>query len=163
MEREENVLWEPGGTEAETPAGTARRHRKPLSKIRWNDLQFLLSQTVSGFYGDNTPRLGAALAFYTMLSLAPLLVVAIGVAGLVFSEEAAKNQVIWQVRELVGPRIDRPTDRPPTAPRRRHHRDRSRTPRALFRRDYGGCRVARCSEHDLGSTRPPDEPPRRGG
>jgi membrane protein len=51
---------------------------------------------------DKVPRLGAALAFYTALSIAPLLVIAIAIAGLVFGEEAARGQLLGQMRGLVG-------------------------------------------------------------
>lgn len=51
---------------------------------------------------DNAPRLGAALAYYTIFSLAPLLVIVIGVAGLVFGKDAARGQVTGQVSHLVG-------------------------------------------------------------
>ncbi|HUQ94943.1 MAG TPA: YihY/virulence factor BrkB family protein [Bryobacteraceae bacterium] len=96
------VMWEPGGTEAETAAGSARRYRKPLKCLRWGDFKVLLLDTIDQFYDDNAPRLGAAVAFYTMLSLAPLLVVAIAVAGLAFGEQAARGQIYWQIQELVG-------------------------------------------------------------
>jgi len=51
---------------------------------------------------DKVPQLGAALAFYSVLSLAPLLVIAIAVAGMVFGEEAASGQLDAQIQELVG-------------------------------------------------------------
>src|SRR4051812_40420796 len=51
---------------------------------------------------DKVPRLGAALAFYSLLSLAPLLLIAIAIAGLVFGAEAAQGQLVGQIRELVG-------------------------------------------------------------
>jgi len=102
MPDETSILWEPGGTEAETAAGTARRYRKPLRSFRWCDIQALLVQTVDKFYAENAPRLGASVAFYTMLSMAPLLVVAIAVAGFVFGEQAAKVQIFWQLQTLVG-------------------------------------------------------------
>ncbi len=51
---------------------------------------------------DEAPRLGAALSFYTMLSLAPLLILLIAVAGLVFGSEAASGQLFGQIRDLVG-------------------------------------------------------------
>jgi membrane protein len=47
-------------------------------------------------------RLGAALAFYTLLSLAPLMLVLVTIGGLVFGREAAQSQIIWQVRGVVG-------------------------------------------------------------
>ncbi len=54
------------------------------------------------WWEDKAPRLGAALAYYTALSLAPLLVVAIGIAGFVFGEEAAQGQLVAQMEDLVG-------------------------------------------------------------
>ena len=51
---------------------------------------------------DKAPRLGAALAYYAIFSIAPLLVVAIGIAGFVFGKEAAQGQISSQVEQLVG-------------------------------------------------------------
>jgi membrane protein len=51
----------------------------------------------------NAPRLGAALSYYTMLSIAPLLVVCIAIAGMVFGEQAARGQIVGQIHGLVGP------------------------------------------------------------
>ena len=46
--------------------------------------------------------LAAALAYYTLFSMAPLLMIAITVAGLVFGKEASQNQVIGIIEDLVG-------------------------------------------------------------
>src|SRR4051794_10052795 len=62
----------------------------------------LLKQTGLEWMEDKVPRLGAALAFYSVLSLAPLLVIAITIAGVVFGEEAARGQVVEQMGGLVG-------------------------------------------------------------
>jgi membrane protein len=51
---------------------------------------------------DKAPRLGAALAFYTLLSLAPLLVIAVAVAAFFFGRQAVEGQLFWQTRELLG-------------------------------------------------------------
>lgn len=51
---------------------------------------------------DNVPRMGAALAYYSLFALAPLLVVAIGVAGLAFGAEAARGEVVHQIDGLIG-------------------------------------------------------------
>jgi len=51
---------------------------------------------------DNVPRLAAALAFYTMLSSAPLLVISVKVAGGVFGREAASGQIVKGVGRFVG-------------------------------------------------------------
>ena len=62
----------------------------------------LFSKSWTEFNADNAPRLGAALAYYTILSLAPLLILLIAVAGLVFGKEAAQGQLFGQIRDLVG-------------------------------------------------------------
>ena len=62
----------------------------------------LIKQTASSWNDINAPRLGAALAFYTMMSVAPLLVVSIGVAALAFGRQAASGQIVWQIQDLVG-------------------------------------------------------------
>lgn len=54
------------------------------------------------FLDDKAPRLGAALAFYTLLSLSPLLLVVVGVAGMVFGEEAARGELVHQIKGTVG-------------------------------------------------------------
>jgi membrane protein len=102
MIRDDTVVWEPGGTEAETSAGTARRYRKPLKSFRWCDLKVLFSDAVNEWYKHKAPRLGASLAFYTLLSLAPLLVVVVALAGAVYGEEAARGQIVAQLSDLVG-------------------------------------------------------------
>jgi membrane protein len=102
MIRDDTVVWEPGGTEAETAAGGARRYRKPLKSFRWCDLKVLFNDTVTEWYKHKAPRLGASLAFYTLLSLAPLLVVIVALAGAVYGEEAARGQIAAQFSQLVG-------------------------------------------------------------
>jgi membrane protein len=53
---------------------------------------------------DDVPQRAAALAYYTAFSLAPLLVIAIGTAGLVFGKEAAQGRIVGQLSALVGPK-----------------------------------------------------------
>lgn len=62
----------------------------------------MLSDTFSSWIEDNTLRLSAALAYYTIFALAPLLVIAIGIAGVVFGQEAARGHIVAQIRGLVG-------------------------------------------------------------
>jgi len=62
----------------------------------------LLKQTAHEFSADKCSRLGAALAFYTALSLSPMLLVVIGIAGPIFGEEAARGGISHQIRDLVG-------------------------------------------------------------
>lgn len=62
----------------------------------------LVKQAARDWQRDNAARLGAALSYYTLFSLAPLLVIAIGVAGLAFGREAAQGQIVTELRGLVG-------------------------------------------------------------
>src|SRR3712207_4288819 len=62
----------------------------------------LARDTVEGYVADEAMTRGAAIACYTVFSLAPLLVVAIAIAGLVFGETAAHGAVAEQLRGLVG-------------------------------------------------------------
>ena len=63
----------------------------------------LIKETVANWTDVNATRLGAALAFYTLLSIAPLLVVCIGIAGLIFGRAEAQEQIAAQLSNLVGP------------------------------------------------------------
>jgi membrane protein len=79
------------------------RHLKQLLHLRARDILELFEQTFSEWSDDKAPRLGASLAFYTLLSLAPLLIVLIAVAALAFGSQAARGQLAWQIQNLVGP------------------------------------------------------------
>lgn len=68
----------------------------------WARIKSLLVNTYNEWSAVDAPRMGAALAYYTVLSLAPLLIVVIGVAGLVFGEQAAQGALVTQIRGLVG-------------------------------------------------------------
>ena len=57
---------------------------------------------VKKFLDDKVPRLGAALAYYTVFALAPLVIVAVGVAGLVVSEESLQGEIVAQIDQTVG-------------------------------------------------------------
>jgi membrane protein len=63
----------------------------------------VLKDAATDFSQDKAPRLGAALAYYTMFSIAPLLLVVIAIAGFVFGQEAARGQIFAQTRGLIGP------------------------------------------------------------
>ena len=67
-------------------------------KVIWK----LLSATYLKWSEDHAQGLGAALAFYTVFSLAPLLLIVIAIAGLVFGQEAAEGHIIGQIQGLVG-------------------------------------------------------------
>ena len=52
---------------------------------------------------DRCPSLGAALAYYTLFSMAPLLLIVVSIAGLVFGADAARGEVQLQLQGLLGP------------------------------------------------------------
>jgi membrane protein len=70
--------------------------------LRPANLWSLLRQTVSEWQEDKASRLAAALAYYTVFSLAPVLVIALAVAGLVFGDEAARGALDDQLAGLMG-------------------------------------------------------------
>ncbi|HKT61156.1 MAG TPA: YihY/virulence factor BrkB family protein [Gemmatimonadales bacterium] len=79
--------------------------RAPRSRIlTLRSLWWVLKHAVIGWWGDNVPRLGASLAYYTLFALAPILLVAISVAGLVFGADAVRGEVVAQIQGLVGRR-----------------------------------------------------------
>jgi membrane protein len=78
------------------------RHLKQFSRLRPAEILAALKETVIEWSNDNVPRLGASLAFYTLLSLAPLLVVVVAIAALVYGKQAAQGQLFWQIRGLMG-------------------------------------------------------------
>ncbi len=86
-------------------AARAGRWSRPLRRLEarleaggWG----LLKATVQRWSDHDAPRLGASLAFYSMLSLAPLMVLVVAIVGLAFGEIAAAAQVANQVRDMVG-------------------------------------------------------------
>jgi membrane protein len=62
----------------------------------------LLKATFAEYNEDKVPLLAAALAYYTVFSLAPLLLIVIAIAGSVFGEEAARGEIVGQIQGLVG-------------------------------------------------------------
>lgn len=67
-------------------------------KLLWTTLR----QTFSAWSDHEAPRLGAALAFYTILSLAPLIILIIAMVALVFGHSAAQDQILSQVQGMTG-------------------------------------------------------------
>src|SRR5579862_4991937 len=62
----------------------------------------LFKNASSAWVDDNAPSMGAALAFYTVFSLAPILIVAISVASLAFGQKAAQGEFSRQLQDLLG-------------------------------------------------------------
>ena len=65
-----------------------------LAKLAW--------ETVQAWIEDYAPSMGAALAYYTLFSIAPLLLIVIAVAGFIFGDDAARGEIFEQLRGLMG-------------------------------------------------------------
>ena len=62
----------------------------------------LIKSSVSAWIDDYAPSMGAALAYYTVFSLAPLLLIVIAVAGVVFGQDAVRGEIVHQLAGLMG-------------------------------------------------------------
>jgi membrane protein len=62
----------------------------------------LIKESVSAWIDDYAPSMGAAISYYTLFSIAPLLVIVIGIAGIVFGGEAAQGAIVAQLEGLIG-------------------------------------------------------------
>jgi membrane protein len=62
----------------------------------------LIKDTVSGFIEHEDLTRGAAIAYYTIFSIAPLLIIVIAIAGLAFGRDAAEGAIVGQLSELIG-------------------------------------------------------------
>lgn len=72
-------------------------------KIIWD----LFKETIDSWNSDKGPLMGAALAFYTVLSIAPLLLIAVAIAGFVFGRQAAQGELVAQLNGLLGSEASR--------------------------------------------------------
>src|SRR3954465_11009188 len=63
----------------------------------------LIKNAASAWIDDYAPSMGAALSYYTVFSLAPLLVIVISVAGLIFGDDAARGEIFGQLTGMMGP------------------------------------------------------------
>jgi len=73
-----------------------------MSKLLLN-LPTILKLTYRDWKEDNASRLSAALAYYTVFSLAPMLIIIIAITGLIWETEAVRMQILSQVQDLIGP------------------------------------------------------------
>lgn len=62
----------------------------------------IFKEALWAWWNDDAIRLGASLAFYTLFAIAPVLLVAIAIAGLFFSSEAVQSELVSQMNALVG-------------------------------------------------------------
>ena len=68
------------------------------SLLRWATLKEVLRE----YWAHRPMELAAALSYYTLLSLAPLVLMAVGVAGLVFERTAVEEKLVSEMRDLIG-------------------------------------------------------------
>jgi membrane protein len=97
------------GTDRYEGHDQAEQSRIPATGMCWKQLLLdrkmvwaLVRETISNWSADRVPSLGAALAYYTVFSIAPLLVIAIAVVGLVFGTQAAQSSILKEIGGLVG-------------------------------------------------------------
>ena len=62
----------------------------------------IFATALRAWWDDGVPRLGAALAYYTLFAIAPVLLVATGIAGLVFSTDTVRGAIVSQLDHLIG-------------------------------------------------------------
>ncbi len=79
-----------------------RIKRKMAEKTKWREGWMLLKNTAIEWWNDNTFRLAASLAFYTIFSVAPVLLIAVGAASLFFARATAVDRVVQEMQRLVG-------------------------------------------------------------
>lgn len=70
--------------------------------MKVQELPALLKQTYAAWNEDKAPRLGAALAYYTVFSVAPFLIVILAIAGIVFDQTEARARIIEQISSTMG-------------------------------------------------------------
>ena len=73
-----------------------------LVRDKISKLGILFKNTFSEFVEDNVMMLGAALSYYTIFSLPPLLIIIISISGVFFGEEAVRGQLFHQINGMVG-------------------------------------------------------------
>jgi membrane protein len=75
--------------------------------MRLRDIPSVTKETFRAWRDDKASRMGAALSYYTVFSLAPLLVLVIAVAGMFFGEDAARGRIVAELSGLLGPEAAR--------------------------------------------------------
>lgn len=74
----------------------------PVSRPTPRDWWQLVKEAASAWVADYAPSMGAALSYYSLFSMAPLLLIVISIAGLVFGQDAVRGEVFGQLQGLLG-------------------------------------------------------------
>ena len=79
------------------------RHNGPVStKLRAADLRQVIRQSLVSWFKDDAPSMGAAIAFYTLFAIAPILLIFIWVAGEFIRPDIVQRDILAQLRVLLG-------------------------------------------------------------
>src|SRR5438477_13029424 len=81
----------------------ARRRRRQTPAMDPRQAWRLARRAVEAWTQDYAPSMGAALSYYALFSIAPLLLIVIGVAGFFFGEQAARGETFGEIAALIGP------------------------------------------------------------
>jgi len=73
-----------------------------MKPLKDNTIWQVLKETGTAWDDDNVTRLAASLAYYTLLSIAPLIILAVAVTGLAFGEDAARQHIAGEISGVVG-------------------------------------------------------------
>ena len=85
------------------PESAAQKPAAAVPQGNWLSQQWqMIKAAVKAWVDDYAPSMGAALSYYTLFSLAPLLIIVIAVAGMVFGQEAAQGEIVAQLRGIMG-------------------------------------------------------------
>ena len=79
----------------------------PPSWLPLKAMPRVFRQASSEWVDDNAQRLGASVAFYTLLSLAPVVVIAVAVAAVVYGQDAAQGRLASEIQGMAGPDVAR--------------------------------------------------------
>lgn len=71
-------------------------------QIFFKKIAYLFKTMFNEFIADNAIHLSAALSYYTIFSLPPLLIIIISIIRLFFGDEAVRGEVFWQINGFVG-------------------------------------------------------------
>jgi len=83
-------------------AGTDNTARRGGWRMTVKDLWDLVKAAASAWVDDYAQSMGAALAYYTVFSIAPLLLIVISIAGLLYGDQAARGEVFGQLQGMLG-------------------------------------------------------------
>jgi membrane protein len=95
------------GGDAKQPETNASRGANRSWRLSLTALPRVFHLASTEWISDNAPRLGAAVAFYTLLSLAPVVVVAVALAAVVYGQEAAQGRFASEIQGIAGSDVAR--------------------------------------------------------